>query len=512
MKYIAAIDVGSYEISMTVAQLRQQKEARVLERVSRTVAAGSDTYTTGAISPQVCKQIIEVLSGFKRKLAEYPDCYVLAAATSAIREASNRSFVLDQIKSETGIQVRVLSNNEENSYHLSSLAERCENFAQISRETTLILELGAGSIQLSLYDEGHFLTGQNMKLGSLRLRELLSELSEHSREFSTLMSEYISGDLAYYKNFESHVEQVKHLIISGGGLEFLRQLAGLPAVGQTELSLAAFHAFFEKLQKMSLRELVVKENIPAESASLLLPTAILTKEIFALTNLDKAILPVARLEDGLLIEAAERWSRFKPSRDARADRISAARELAKRYRTDREHCEQVEVLSLELFDRLTKLHGLDEKAREYLQIACILHNIGKYISMQNDDLRSYEIVSSAEIPGLSEEETELISMLVFYHNGKIDSNDDLFTRLGEEKAVLVCKLASIMAIANALDASHKQKISKIKVKTEEREVVLTAFSQENITLELWTVKRHTRLFEAVFGYTVNCRYKDENVL
>jgi exopolyphosphatase/guanosine-5'-triphosphate,3'-diphosphate pyrophosphatase len=67
---------------------------------------------------------------------------------------------------------------------------------------TLILDIGAGSIQASVYDKGEFIFTQNMLLGSLRVREILADLERQAADFGSLMAEYISGDLENYRMLE----------------------------------------------------------------------------------------------------------------------------------------------------------------------------------------------------------------------------------------------------------------------------------------------------------------------
>lgn len=499
MKYVAAIDVGSHEIAMTIAKLRKGQEPLTLERVSRTISAGLDTYSRGEISAGVANRVINVLHDFTEKLCEYPGAVVRAAATSALREASNSGFLRDRIFRETGIDVRVLSNNEEIGYLLCSLAHNYPSLQNLSRESTLMLSMGSGSIQFYRFEAGRLLSTQNMKLGSLRLRTILSQLSEHSLQFSQLLLEYISGDLDYYRNFEPTAENAKNLLIIGTGLNYIRSF-GQPGEGNaTLLTRKDFNKLIDHLQTIDISEIVKNEGIPLEHASLILPTALVLEEVFAFTGLKKAIIPYASLEDGILLEMAEEFSSYRRTYDLASDRLSIAWKMAERFKTDMNHSRSVMKLALQIFDQTAKLHGLGEKEREILQIASVTHNIGKYISMKDDDLRSFEVISSAELPGFSVQDVQLCAFLVFYHNGNLNAEPRLLDRLHPDQVLTLAKLASILAICNAMDASHKQKIEECRVRMKGQEVRFLLYSKHEIELELWTLQRHTALFEQVFG-------------
>lgn len=511
MKYQAVIDVGSHEISMSIAQLRQRKPPKLLERVQRTVPAGSDTYRDGFISEAVLRQIVETLSLFRLKVQEYPDCQILATATSAIREAQNRAFILDQIERASGIKVRILSNNEEVGYQLLALGECSESFREAIKKPSLVLGLAAGSIQLSIFEDSHLLTSQNLRMGSLRIRALLSELAIHSRDFNQLIREYVSGDLANYRKFEPRAAEVGNFIIhgSGAGLTHLRKLSGLPPTGECRLSRRDFSRVLAMLRSRSEQSLVMEEGISDENASLLLPMALLIDEVFDLCDLDEALLPDVSLENGLLMEAAQQLSGRRYLRDPREDLYSASVELARRYQTDRLHSEQVARISLELFDQTQRLHRLKEEDRVMLQIGSLLHNVGKYISMQDDDIFSYQIIKSAVIPGVSDRKLEFLANLIYYHNGNFTRKPNLQKYLHEEDRLDLMKLLALLSMANALDASHSQKIQKCRLnRDEDGSYVLNLYSSEDIMLEMWTLERHKALFQNVFGVSLQAKYRE----
>ena len=502
MKYVAAIDVGSHELSMTVAQIYKGKNTRILERVSRTISAGLDTYRLGRISSGVVKQIIEVLLSFKRKLKEYPQVEICAAATSAFREASNQAFVIDRIHRETGIEVEVLSNNEEIAYYFSSLTKQLPEFSEEDQEPCLVLGLGSGSIQLSRFENAKLMSTQNMKMGSLRLRSLLSQLAENSRNYSKLLLEFISGDLEYYQVFEAKSRSVNKLIVIGTGLQYFRRLGEEVGEGLYSLSKTRFISDLDELKKADAHSWVTLEQVPIEQASLVLPTALVLEELFAFTSLESAIIASASLENGLILEMARAFKSEKAIRDLQVDRMSIAFNLAERFRADLDHCEAVRKLTLSFFDQAKKIHRLGNEDRELIELASVMHNIGKYVSMEEDDLRSYEVVSSAELPGLSPSRQNILALLVYFHNGHITHSHPLISKLSNGEKLCLYKLASIMTISNSLDSSHRQKIKELRLRIQGDELLISLHSKEEIELELWNARRHSELFEEVFGLNI----------
>lgn len=508
--YLAMIDVGSHELSMRIARLKRKEAPRLIEQVTQTIAAGADTYRDGRLSSNAVKAMIETLQRFLLKAKSYRQARVLATATSAFREAKNQAFVCDQILRETGLEIRVLSNNEENYFHLLSLAQRLEDFKRLAEGSLLILELGAGSAQLTQYEQGHFVYSQNMRLGSLRIRELLSDLEAHSPDFNQLMMEYINGEFTFYRHIQRGTSAAEHLVINGEHLRYLRQMMGLENSGTIRVSQQLFLRCLKELKQATERDLSLRFHISQMQAALLLPTALVIRELFEFTALEEAIFVDASLADGHLLAVAEAEMGFRPVHNVAGDVVHAARQISRRFRTDHAHAEAVERFALEIFDQSKALHGLQEDDRRQLQLAAIMHNVGKVISMQEDELRSFEIVTAASLPGYTDANLQFLAGLVYYHNGDLEAQPALIEQFSAKEQLRMAKLAAILSLANALDAGHQQKIRRVRLLRKKDALHMELFSARDITLELWDVLRHQGLFEEVYGVRIESKRRAVN--
>lgn len=510
-KRYAAIDVGSHEIRLYIAELPEQALPRVVETARRTLPLGSDTYSTGEISQDLARECIGILAGFADKFREYNVHEVLAVATSAFREAANATYVLDQISRETGITVRVLTNAEEKYYHTIALAELMPDFDELIRQGTLIVDIGSGSVQATAYDRGDFLFSQNMLLGSLRVRELLADLQRLTSDYAALLEEYISSDLDNYRALEPKNMSYQHLVVLCGDMPYLERMASalLPNDGdRTFLSRKAFELVYQRLLSDQPRGLTIDFDIPAENATLLLPTAMIIHKLLRFTGASGFRMPSASLCDGLLIDMATRFGEYRPHYDQTRDLVSDCRQIANRFRIDRKHTEYVEKAALAIFDATLRLHRLDNRARLVLQIAAILHDSGKYINMTRHDIRSYNIIMSLELIGLTYDERRDAAFVARFHGDHASlTADSAFMALPEPVRLHIAKLAAILRLANALDTGHMQKIGDIEVQVSDDQLTLVVTSSRDIMLEQWSVERSGRLFRTVFGLTPTIRIR-----
>lgn len=510
-KRYAAIDVGSHEIRLYIAELPDQALPRIVETMRRTLPLGSDTYSTGEISRALVRDCIGILDGFADKFREYNVQEVLAVATSAFREASNAAYVLDQISRETGIAVRVLTNAEEKYYHTVALAELMPDFEELIRQGTLIVDIGSGSVQATAYDRGDFLFSQNMLLGSLRVRELLADLQRLTSDYAALLEEYISSDLDNYRALEPKNMSYQNLVVLCGDMPYIQRMASalLPGDGERQyLSRKAFELVYQRLLFDQPRGLTIDFDIPAENATLLLPSAMIMHKLLRFTGASGFHLPSASLCDGLLIDLAARLGEYRPRYDQSRDLVSDCRQIASRFRIDRKHTDYVERSALEIYDATLRLHRLGSRSRLLLQIAAILHDSGKYINMTRHDIRSYNLIMSLELIGLSHEERRTAAFVARFHSDFASlTADSAYMALPEAERLHIAKLAAILRLANALDTGHMQKIGIHEVQTSADQLTLVVTSSRDIILEQWAVARSGQLFRTVYGLTPAIRIR-----
>ena len=187
-KMFAAIYVGSSEISMKIFQVNGRKTFRQIDSVSRILELGRDTYREGKLSRESIKMICEELEGLKHKMEEYKITEYRAYATSAVREADNMDLVLDVIEHTTGIRVQVLSNSEQRYISFKGLVAKYSDFHQVVSKNTAFVDVGAGSVQISLFDKNNLVVTENIPIGAVRVRDYLALIGHKSGRLDEIMA------------------------------------------------------------------------------------------------------------------------------------------------------------------------------------------------------------------------------------------------------------------------------------------------------------------------------------
>ena len=219
---------------------------------------------------------------------------------------------------------------------------------------------------------------------------------------------------------------------------------------------------------------------------------------------EKIWAPGVIVSDGIAYDYAQKHKLCKPVHDFDADVISAARNLSARYMSYSPHIDALTQMATLIFDTMKKIHGLGKRERLLLQVAAILHDCGKYISLANGPLCSYDIIMASEIIGLTHMEREIVAYTVLYNTYPLPAYEDFESDISRESYVVIAKLSAILRVSNAMDRSHKQKFKNVRAAVKGKELVITIETDDDIALEKALFDAKVSYFENIFmrpGYT-----------
>lgn len=494
--FFAAIDVGSYELEMKIYQISKKQGLEEINHVRHIIELGKDTYAYKRINFEKIDELCDVLDGFKKIMEEYQINDYRACATSALREAQNCQSIVDRIKMRTGISVDILSNSEQRFLTYKAVALKENEFNKIIEKPATIVEVGAGSMQMSIFDKSTLITTQNVRIGALRVKEIFNRLDYSNANFYTILEEYVDNDMETLKKMFIKDKEITNMIATG---DYIGYLIKKSDSDNEYITSEEFVELYKKLTRMGIEEIGEKLDIPLEYSALILPCAMVYKKIIELTSVKKIWLPKVSICEGIAAQYAQQKRIVTFSHDFNEDIIAAARNIAKRYMCNKAHTNCLETNVMAIFDSIKKYHGLGKRERLLLEIAAILHDCGKFISITEPAQSSYDIIMSTEIIGLSHAERKLIAYIAKYNTVEFGFDDAYDMGISTEAYLTLVKLTAILRVGNALDRSHKQKFKDIKPYIHDKELIITTRSIEDITLEQGLFKDKADFFEEVYG-------------
>ncbi|MBO5341244.1 MAG: HD domain-containing protein [Lachnospiraceae bacterium] len=508
-KTFAAIDVGSHELAMKIFEVSPQTGLKVIDHVRHSLDIGTESYKTGKLSYEHMEELCHVLREFTLVMRSYKVEDYCAYGTSAIRELDNTIIVLDQIEKKTGIKVQYLSNSEQRFLDYKSIAAQGEDFYKIISSGTAILDIGGGSIQVSLFDKDALVATQNIRLGVLRLYEKMRYIDVKPSQYQTVLAELIDTQLAVFKKLYLKDREIKNLIVVDDYVSAVVKQVYPEVYKKGYIERKKFLENVKLFQNKNDMEVAGQLNMAEENVPLLHISSQLIKSTLEFMGADCLWVPGVTLCDGIGYDYAERNKWIKPTHDFEEDIIACAKNISKRYQGSKRRGETLEKICLTVFDSMKKIHGLGKRERLLLQIATLLHDCGKYVNMVSVGECSYHIVMNTEIIGLSHLEREMVANIVKYNHEDFAYYDEIAKDGGIDKDayLVVAKLTSILRVANGLDKTHKQKFKDIKTTIHENELWIQVDTAENIALEKGLFWNAARFFEEVYNIKPVIRQK-----
>lgn len=196
--------------------------------------------------------------------------------------------------------------------------------------------------------------------------------------------------------------------------------------------------------------------------------------------------------------------------DFEQDIIACSQNISKRFLGSKSRRETLQKIALTIFDSTTELHGLSKRDRLLLNIATILHDCGKYISLVYLGDCCYNIIMSTEIIGLSHIERAIVANVVRFNHEEFEyynGGSGHYQGFSREDYLRMTKLTAIMRVANGLDRTHKQKFKDVTVKLKDKKLIINVDTMADTTLEKGMFGNRASFFEEVFGVKPVIRQK-----
>ncbi|WP_298838174.1 Ppx/GppA phosphatase family protein [Clostridium sp.] len=501
-KIIASIDVGANYLKMTIGEINTQGEIRILEDVVKPTKIGKDTFSKARISVQTIHETCDDLKGFVRLMKDYKiECYK-AVATSGLREAENKQYVLEQIRLRTGLNIESINIAEEQFFMLKAVRNHVNSIDIKKSEQYLIVNITSGAVETSIYEDGKLKLTEHVKIGSLKIREALSDLETKTTEFSETMEQYIESKIYALKPQIQKFEP-NHFLGLGGELNticgIIRKKKGLNKKDYY-IRKEALLALTKEISNMDNFQIKTTFGLSNKTAELLLPSILIFYCFLKMTKAEGIQIPKLSLRQGILYDLSDEILNIQRKKELINDIISSVWYIGEKYQIDKKHASFVEKVSLQIFDYTKRLHKLGDKERLYLQVAAILHDVGGFISANNHNFHSYSIIRAQSIIGFSDIALELTASAARYHSEDIPMEANKNYRfLSDVDKMVVSTLAAILKLSEALDISHVQKIKEIKLTGTRDNMFFNLKSEGDIILEEWNFLKHVDFFEEVIG-------------
>jgi exopolyphosphatase/guanosine-5'-triphosphate,3'-diphosphate pyrophosphatase len=497
--HIAAIDAGSNAIRLAVARAYSALDIEPLYDERYPLRLGEGVFLRHRFSEKIFKKGIKAFCDFKETMEDYGVTKYRAVATSATREARNRDAFIRRIRQETGIALETINAAEE------SRLGREAVFAALGPEShpRCIVDLGGGSLELSILRERQVQQSAHLGVGTVRLMTTLQLPGVIRPSQADQVRKYVRALLeSKLPNRPNLGEQLA--VALGGNAETLAAIAPGPREhGLPMLQLSLLRDRLPDILRRSVRERMKHYGVRRDRADVMGIAALTLLTVGRYLNVRCMAVPAVGVREGILQEIThDTFSRKEPHRYNAASRqiIASTRSFARRLEKDQVHAEHVRELSILLFDRLQPVHHLPAQSRVLLEAGALLHDIGHTVSHQGHHKHGEYLALNGDIPGLAGRDRAIVAALARYHNRKSEpaAHHAAYSMLSNLDKRTTRRLASILRIAEGLDHSHRQRVTNLHAAFQRGSATIQVKARGDAAEDLRDASRSAARFEKEF--------------
>jgi exopolyphosphatase / guanosine-5'-triphosphate,3'-diphosphate pyrophosphatase len=510
----AAVDIGTNSIRLAVVRADEEHHITTLNQQREVVRLGEGEFETNLMTPEaitrgalVCARFADVARGFG---AEEITVY----ATSAVREAENRDEFIERVREEAGVEVNVISGMEEARLIWVGVTSGID----LGERKAILIDIGGGSTELIVGTQSGFSVLESMKLGAIRLsNKFLNYEGPVALEDFVNVQKYVLGVATQV------VRKVRGTgfdlaLGSAGTINTLGEIVARRVGDQTPGSAQRGVTFKlqdlrETVQMLCRLPLAERRTVPGmdpNRADIILGGAAIILTLMEAIGADRMTTSERGLRDGILLDLLLREDEARQHYQSLSVRRRSILQLAQSCNYEAEHAQHTTFLALRLFDELRRLgeHPYGDSARELLEYAGIVHDIGTFLSHSNHQKHAYYLVRNSDLLGFTDREIDIIANVALYHRKGIPKkrhpNAENLDRADRRR---VSVLAALLRVAEGLDRSHLGRVKDIRVEVlrHPHRFILTLLCTGDCELELWGVQNSTDLLEYVFDASLTVR-------
>ncbi|MFB6456083.1 exopolyphosphatase [Chitinophaga sp. Hz27] len=282
---LAAIDIGSNAARLLISEASPNNAGKMdftkVNLVRVPLRLGFDVFATQMISEKRATCLIDTIRAYKLLLDVYEVKYLKACATSAMRDAQNGMAILSEVKEQTGIDIKIISGQEEASFiYENHVAEQLD-----SSKSYLYIDVGGGSTELTFFSKKELIFKESFNIGTIRL----------------LHNQVADGSWQQMKDFlKNNLRGVGPVVAIGSGGNINKVFSLSKRKEGKPLSLDTLKDYYKEFSSFSVEERIHIYNLREDRADVIVPALQIYINVMRWADTPEIFVPKIGLADGLI--------------------------------------------------------------------------------------------------------------------------------------------------------------------------------------------------------------------
>lgn len=501
----AIIDIGSNTVRLVLYRYEKEEGLREIGNIKTVARLRTYLQPSGEMSEEGIKILTETLLTYKAILDDYEVTDVKAAATAAIRQATNREEILTLMKKQTGIQIELLTEEEEAYYGFVAVAH------SIGTKSAVTIDIGGGSTEITVFENKELQQSHSFPFGtvSLKQRFVKGEIMNGSekKELIAFVKEQFKS-LPWIQNIGLPI------IAIGGSARNVAQIhqqkhaypiASVHGYEMTQGNLDELSVFLNNLSFHDLKQL---DGLSTDRADIIVPALEVFNALMEIVGSGLFQITKKGLREGLVIQrilqtdksAFDKYNVFEGN----------AKRFARQYGRSEEEADYLRHLTDQLYRECCHFGFLQHHPKDLhlLAKAARVFNIGEYIELSSASQHTFYLIANQSIDGLSHKERVKLALLASY------KNKDYYQRfaapftewMSREEYRKIRDFGAFLKFVYALNVSKRKIVKTIKMQTKEDYVQLSIYVKNNAAAEKYQANRQKKHLERALKIPIKINF------
>ncbi len=500
MERVAIIDLGSNSVRFIIMQVSSTGAYKLIYQEKKSIRLSEGmTKDDLMLTEAAQRRALDCLKVYAHAAKVLHVTKMLAVATAAVRNARNGASFLKRVRTATAIPMTIISGRYEARLGFSGVIHT------IDESDFVLFDLGGASVEISLVRGKRRLHSVSIPMGAVTLTEIFGSTDTVSNSEKEKIRSYIRKKL----------QEIPWLpkgpipIIGIGGT--VRNLAKihqrriqypLPKLHNYQFPAADLFPLVDEICSKNLAERRRISGLSSERADIIIAGSLVVAELVRLVNAPNLTISGCGIREGLFFHYYDPLHGDKHDWEGNM-LLSSVRNYRKTLPLDdTSHTRYVTSMALTLFDNWKKMHGLTERDRLLLTAASMLHDIGGLINYYSHARHSAYMIANAHLFGLTHREQLMCALIAAFHHGysgKILKTNNMTSLLSEDDLSKVKKLSVFLAIAEGLDETKEQCVTRLVCHSSPRAAELRVYiNQDAFDVQAHAIQPFVRPFEKLF--------------
>lgn len=499
MTDLAVIDIGSNSIRMVLYELGPKGTFRIRNDIKESVRLEEGMDEESCISANKMNQALKTLSMFRR-VCDVIECdEIIAVGTEVLRSAANSGEFIERVKRETGIEVRVLSGDEEAYYDYIGVVHGIE------LKQALLMDIGGGSTELIRVRKGILNESISLPFGAINLTrrfELNGKLDSATEKKMKAFFRDLYDSVPWLSELDDY-----ELVGIGGSLRAMakmdrrRRNYPLDIVHHYSMRSRDARDVFDMLKSKNMNQRLKTKGLDDDRADIIVAPIASATELLNYCGIERITISGNGLREGLVYDYIYRTRIWQRGSSIESPLDLSIRSVLTTNHLNARHAENVYSLARNMYNCLQPLHRLSGDNERILKTAAMLHDAGVSIRYYNHARHSFYVVLNAGINGLSHRELLMSAYVAaaHYKEGLRPEYNRYARLLDESDWDAISKIGIMVRIAEGLDRSMSGIVNGVACEIEDKQVTLRTIAQATPELEIRDAMRAADQFQRIYG-------------